>query len=371
MLKRTYRTNNMPDSPINNLNPDSSASKSLTIIAGPCAAETREQVIDTALAISKLNMASVFRCGVWKPRSRPGSFEGAGEIALDWLKEVKVLTGLKTAVEVANTSHVEAALRAGVDILWIGARTTVNPFTVSELASSLHGVNVSVMVKNPVNPDIELWVGAIERFASAIKGEVSAIHRGFATYEKKLYKNAPIWDLPIELKRRIPSLPIICDPSHIAGDSKLVQEICQMALDIDMNGLMIECHLNPKAALSDAKQQLTPDELFTLLKSLNYKAESIDNPEYQKTLELYRARIDELDKQMLSALGERMEICRQIGKIKSRNNITILQLKRWQHTLEDRIKLGQSLKLDESFLKQLLQAVHIESIRIQEQEKKD
>ena len=334
------------------------------IIAGPCSAESEQQVLETAKAIKANNNSTIFRCGIWKPRTRPNSFEGIGNVGLDWLIRVKKETGMLVATEVATASHVEAAIEMGIDLLWIGARTTTNPFSVSEIAEALKGINIPVLVKNPVNPDLQLWIGALERVANAGITRVGAIHRGFNTYGKKQYKNAPLWEIPIELKRSFPSLPIIIDPSHLGGSRDLLLEISQKALDLNMDGLMIETHNNPNAALSDAAQQITPNELSVLISKLKLRTESTENAGNE--LEEYRNIIDDLDDQIINILQKRMQVCEQIGEYKFKNNITILQLKRWNKIFENRINKGISLGLDPIFLQKLMELVHKESIQVQE-----
>ena len=329
------------------------------LIAGPCSAETEQQVLETAKQISKIKEVKVFRAGIWKPRTRPGSFEGIGEIGLDWLKKVKQETGLRTAIEVATPEHIELALKNDVDILWIGARTVSNPFSVQQLADTLKGVDIPVMIKNSLNPDIELWQGAIERIYACGIRKIAAIHRGFYPFEKTKLRNIPKWEIPIELKTRFNNLPIIGDPSHIAGDTELINEIAQKALNINYDGLMIETHINPKEALSDAKQQLTPKELARLFKNLEFRT-SLDATE--QTLALLRENIDSIDKQMIELLAKRMETVKNIGEFKKEKNIAIFQLRRWQEIIESRKEFGKEMGLSEDFIKKILQLVHKESI---------
>ncbi|MFH1320384.1 MAG: chorismate mutase [Bacteroidota bacterium] len=335
------------------------------IIAGPCSAETEEQLLMTASGIAKLDKVSIFRAGVWKPRTRPDYFEGVGSIALEWLKTVKQETGLLTAIEVANTEHLEQALKNEVDILWIGARTTVNPFYVQEIADALKGVDIPVMVKNPINPDLSLWAGALERFNHAGITKLIAIHRGFSSFEKTPYRYAPMWEIPIELKILCPDLLVICDPSHISGDARLLQRIAQKALDLDMAGLMIETHINPKAALSDAQQQITPTQLDELLSNLVYRKASSENIIFENRLEELREIIDKVDEDLLHALSKRMEVVREIGEFKRDNNITILQIKRWKKILRTRPDFGKALGLTEEFTKKLYKLIHKASIQKQ------
>jgi chorismate mutase len=335
------------------------------IIAGPCGAENEKQVLETAEGISKLGRANIFRAGIWKPRTRPGTFEGAGIPGLSWLQEVKNRTGLLTTVEVASTEHVEAALKNKVDILWIGARTTVNPFMVQEIAEALTGIDIPVMVKNPVTPDLLLWIGALERINKAGIKKLVAIHRGFHTYEKSNYRNAPKWELPIELKRMFPNLPVICDISHISGRPDLLRIVAQKALDLDFAGLMIETHINPKEALSDAEQQITPETLSELLNSLVIRKSTSTNKDFISRLEQLRSVIDELDEEIIHSIAKRMEISEKIGECKRDNNVAILQVSRWEEVISRLIRLGEKKGLSKEFMKQLLQLVHIESIRKQ------
>jgi chorismate mutase len=335
------------------------------IIAGPCSAENRQQVIDTAVELAKLNRVHVLRAGVWKPRSRPGSFQGAGNVALEWLEEAKSQTGLLLAVEVATPQHVEVALKHNIDVLWVGARTSSNPFSVDELAHSLAGVDVPILVKNPVNPDIELWLGIIERFLQVGISKLGAIHRGFSPFQQSAYRNLPKWEVPIDLKSHMPSLPIICDPSHIAGRPELIKGIAQKALDLSMDGLMIESHINPGVALSDAKQQLTPTELSILINSLIFRKLSSTNAEFIDILESLREKIDSIDQQLLELLWQRMELVKRIGEYKKDNNVAIMQLRRWEEMINSRVDFGKSLGLDQEYVKNLLRLVHKESIRKQ------
>jgi len=335
------------------------------IIAGPCSAESEEQVLKTAKQIADLGKVSVYRSGVWKPRTRPGNFEGIGEDALQWLKSVKSETGLLIAVEVANADHVTKAINADVDILWIGARTTSNPFSVQELADCLKGYDKPIMVKNPINPDVQLWVGALERFYKAGVTKLAAIHRGFYPFEATTLRNIPKWEIPIELKSMCHDLPIICDPSHIAGNTEYIPEIAQKAMDLNMAGLMIETHYDPSIALSDMLQQLTPNELGELLNDLVFRSSSSTNDGFESVLETLREQIDSIDTQMLELLSQRMNVVKDIGNYKSKNEVTILQLRRWEKIISTRVKLGKKLGLTEEFVKKLLQLVHKESIQRQ------
>ncbi len=335
------------------------------IISGPCSAETEEQMVATAKQIAATGKVHALRAGIWKPRTRPGQYEGSGQEGLKWLIQAKKETGLPVTTEVANASHVDACLKAGVDILWIGARTTVNPFSVQDIADALKGVDVPVMVKNPVNPDIELWIGALERLNKAGITKLAAIHRGFSSSEKGPFRNAPMWDMPIELKTRIPDLDIICDPSHIAGNRDLIGLICQKALDLDMVGLMVESHINPDAAWSDAKQQVTPAALGKIIDSLIVRTVSSDNKSFKDTLSILREQIDVLDDEIMQKLSARMKISDKIGQYKKENNVTILQVTRWEEIIQTRISLGKAMGLNEEFTNDLLKLIHNESIQVQ------
>jgi chorismate mutase len=331
------------------------------VISGPCSVESEKQLITTAAELVKTEQVQIFRAGVWKPRTRPNSFEGRGLDALHWLNTVKLETGLLTMVEVASPKHVEMCLRHNVDILWVGARTTSNPFSVQELASALQGMNVPVMVKNPINPDINLWIGALERIHKAGISKLAAIHRGFYPFEKTLLRNIPKWEIPIELKSRFHNLPIICDPSHIAGSRKYIHEMAQKAMDLNMDGLMIESHFNPEEALSDAEQQLTPEDLNQLLRSLVCRYHVVGDDEVDQ-LEKYRSQIDSVDSQLIELLAQRMNIVEEIGEYKKEKNMTILQLQRWEKVRERGIDLAKSLGLSEKFTTQLLRMIHKEAI---------
>lgn len=329
------------------------------VIAGPCSAESEQQMIDTARQLSGLGI-KIFRAGIWKPRTRPGSFEGYGSMALPWMKSVKEETGMLTATEVANVKHVYEALKAGIDILWIGARTSANPFAVQEIADALRGVDVPVLVKNPVNPDLELWIGALERFYHAGVTRLAAGHRGFSTYEKSVYRNDPNWQIPIELRRRLPNMPLICDPSHICGSRERLLEISQKSMDLNFDGLIIESHCNPEVAMSDAKQQLTPFNLGELLKSLVLRKAESENGSV--TLEELRAEIDKLDDTILDILEKRMKVVDKIGKFKKDNNMAILQTKRWDQIITKRVDMGLKKGLSSEFVETLYKAIHEESI---------
>ncbi len=335
------------------------------IISGPCSAETEEQMVATAKQIAATGKVHAIRAGIWKPRTRPGQYEGAGEEGLKWLISAKQETGLPVTTEVANAAHVEACLKAGVDILWIGARTTVNPFSVQEVADALKGVDIPVMVKNPINPDVELWLGAFERLNKAGITKMAAIHRGFSSFEKGPFRNAPMWDLAIDLKTRVPELDMICDPSHIAGNRDLISFVSQKALDLDMAGLMIESHINPDAAWSDAKQQVTPAVLAKIISELVVRTASTDNKIFKDTLSILREQIDQLDDEIMSKLAARMKISEKIGQYKKENNVTILQVNRWEEIVHTRIALCRAMGLNEEFTNDLLKLIHHESIQVQ------
>lgn len=339
--------------------------KSPIIISGPCSVESEEQVLQTITAIAKPGKVSILRGGIWKPRTRPNSFEGVGVEGLKWLKQAGNEVGLPVTTEVANAEHVEACLKNNIDILWIGARTTVNPFSVQEIADALRGVDIPVFVKNPITPDINLWVGALERINAVGIDKLAAIHRGFSSFDKSLYRNAPMWEIPIELKLMCPELPLFCDPSHIAGDKELIPHVAQKALDLDMEGLMIESHINPTEAKSDAKQQLTPNELENLLTQLIIRERDAGSEDFINKLEQLRSVIDELDSELINKFASRMNIIEKIGAYKSQNNVTILQLERWEKILANRSFLAEKVGLSDSFIKKMLELVHQESIRIQ------
>lgn len=334
------------------------------VIAGPCSAETETQVLQTARELRKIPAVKVFRAGIWKPRTRPGGFDGVGVEGLRWLKQVKAETGLLTTTEVANAGHVYEALKYGIDILWVGARTTVNPFSVQEIADALRGADVPVLVKNPINPDVQLWLGALERLSHAGITRLGAVHRGFSTFEKTHFRNAPKWDIVIELKRLVPEIPILCDPSHIAGNRDLIPALCQKAVDMAMAGFMIESHISPDAALSDAAQQLQPAALGDILGSLEYRRPQGDG-EPEEFLKTLRAEIDLTDAAILEAISRRSEISEKIGLFKKSHNMTILQVGRWQQLLEDRLARAGKLGLEEEFVKALFQIIHDRSIRMQ------
>ncbi len=334
------------------------------VLAGPCSAETEEQVMETARQLKEIGIM-IFRAGIWKPRTRPNAFEGIGRKGLQWLKSVKDELGMLTATEVANVKHVYDALKAGIDILWIGARTSANPFAVQEIADALKDVDIPVMVKNPVNPDPELWIGALERLNNAGITRLAAIHRGFSMYSKSLYRNHPQWQIPIELKRRIPELPVITDPSHICGNRDLLFEISQKAMDLNFEGLIIETHVDPDKAWSDAQQQITPKVLDELLKNLVMRKADVENTILLTTLEDLRHEIDKYDDKLMSILECRMAISRKIGGYKKKNNITILQTSRWDEILHHRIEDGTKKGLSEEFIIKVFRAIHEESINHQ------
>jgi len=336
------------------------------VIAGPCSAETEAQMLDAAFQL-KNSKTSIFRAGIWKPRTRPGNFEGVGAIGLKWLQTVKQETGLQTATEVANANHVELALEHDVDVLWIGARTTVNPFMVQELANALAGVDKPVLVKNPVNPDLALWLGAVERLYKSNIRKLGVIHRGFSTYEKSKYRNKPEWQIPIELQNQFPDLPLFVDPSHIGGRRDLILELCQKALDLNYNGMMIETHPTPEKAWSDAEQQVTPDRLKEILKSLVVRDPQIEGVKYINELEKLRTKIDSFDDTLLRVLGERMTIVEDIGRLKKSQNVAVLQNARWHEILKKMVDMGEKENLSAEFVTKIFQAIHQESINHQEQ----
>lgn len=337
------------------------------IISGPCSAESRQQVISTAVELAKLGRVDLFRAGIWKPRSRPNTFQGAGQKALKWLEEAKEASGLPVIIEVATPQHIEAALKHNVDMFWVGARTSSNPFSIDALASAMAGVDKPVLIKNPLYPDIEMWIGTIERFLKAGVQKIGAIHRGFAPFQKGIYRNVPKWEVPIDLKTRMPNLPIICDPSHISGNTELLPDIAQRALNLSMDGLMIETHINPKEALSDAFQQITPSALGELLSTLSYRSVQTSATSPYDMLESLREQIDSIDIQLLELLAQRMEIIEKIGLHKLDHNVAIIQLRRWESMLNKRVEIGKQIGLDEEYIKDLLRLVHKESIRKQAQ----
>ncbi|MGY6562378.1 MAG: chorismate mutase [Luteibaculaceae bacterium] len=334
-------------------------------IAGPCSVESPEQVLKTAQVLAKNPRVKAIRGGIWKPRTRPNSFEGVGSIGLPWLKEAADEVGLPAITEVANAQHVEMALKAGIHMFWIGARTTVNPFSVQEIADALKGTNIPVFVKNPITPDVQLWVGALERILASGVEFVAAIHRGFNTYNKKVYRNEPMWELPIELKTYFPSLKIICDPSHIGGERSLIELISQRALDLNFDGLMVETHPNPESAWSDKQQQITPKEFNELSERLTLRTEGTFNAAFTSKLEELRNAIDLLDDSVVEKLFERNALVEQIGLYKKENQVTILQLERWKQILTRQLNNAEKNNLNPAFIKQLFTVIHDESIRIQ------
>ncbi len=335
------------------------------LISGPCSAETEEQVLETAKQLAATGKVNVLRAGIWKPRTKPGMFEGIGAKGLLWMQKAKQQTSLPIAVEVATAKQVQDALTFGVDILWIGARTTVNPFSVQEIADSLRGVDVPVLVKNPINPDLELWSGGVERIARAGIKKLGLIHRGFSSYGNTQYRNAPMWHLAIEMKLKFPELLMINDPSHICGNRTMLMEVAQKAIDLDFDGLMIESHIDPDNAWSDAKQQVTPTRFKEMMDEIIWRKEDVDNTEYHKALEKLRQQINHLDDELLQVLSQRMRIADQIGQYKRDNNITILQPGRWHEIIDKTIQRGEKLGLSRDFLNKYLEAVHLESIHHQ------
>jgi chorismate mutase len=334
------------------------------VIAGPCSAESEEQVLRTAMELSKNPAVRVLRAGIWKPRTRPDSFEGMGEAALPWLVNAGKQSSLPTTTEVANAKHVEACLNAGVDVLWIGARTTVNPFAVQEIADALAGVQIPVMIKNPVNPDLGLWIGAFERLSKVGLTDLTAIHRGFSIYKHPKYRNVPNWEIPIALKGELPHVPLLCDPSHITGNRNLLLEVSQKSLDLDFDGLMVETHPDPDNAWSDREQQLTPDNFALLLSSLIRRTPVLD-PTVQELIADIRNKVHTIDDRIFELLGERMRLSEEVGKIKHQNNITILQQGHWSKLINERLSESESYNLSAHFVRQLMDAVHQESIRHQ------
>ena len=334
------------------------------VLSGPCSAETEEQVLETARQLKEQGV-HIFRAGIWKPRTRPNSFEGVGKEGLPWLKKVKEQVGMYTATEVANVNHVFEALKFGVDILWIGARTTANPFAVQEIADALNGVEIPVLVKNPINPDVELWIGAFERLNQAGIKKLAAIHRGFSTYGKTFYRNDPHWQIPIEMKRRIPNLPMITDPSHICGNRDMLFEVSQEAMDLNFDGLIIESHICPDKALSDAAQQITPEAVRKLIDKLVLRKADIGNTIIAHNLEDLREQIDKFDDKLLEVLEKRMKVADKIGLYKKKNSITILQSSRWDQLLNKRIEDGDKKGLSEDFVVKVFRAIHQESINHQ------
>ena len=339
--------------------------KTPLIISGPCSAETEEQVMITARGLANTGKVDIMRAGIWKPRTRPGSFEGIGTKGLPWLQQAKKETGIPLAVEVATAKQVEDALHFDVDVLWVGARTTVNPFSVQEIADALRGVKVPVLIKNPLNPDLELWVGGMERIAKAGIEDLGLIHRGFSSYGNTDFRNAPMWHLAIEMKRRFPNVPMINDPSHICGRRDILQSVAQQAIDLDFDGLIIESHVDPDNAWSDAKQQITPEVLKQMLENIRWRKENVQNEDFLSALEKLRQQINQLDDELLQVLSTRMKVAQKIGEYKKNNNITILQTNRWNEILDRAIAKGNNLGLSDEFVTKYMDAVHMESINQQ------
>lgn len=336
------------------------------IIAGPCSAETEDQVLQLARGVAASDVR-IFRAGIWKPRTRPGGFEGVGAIGLNWLVKAKAETGLMMAVEVANAAHVKLALDHDIDVMWIGARTTVNPFLVQEIADALHGTDKIVLVKNPVNPDLALWMGGIERIYKAGIRKLGAIHRGFSTYDKTRYRNNPEWQIAIELQNLLPDLPLICDPSHITGRRDMIAEVSQQALNLSYDGLMIETHIDPDNAWSDAAQQVTPERLLEILRNLKVRRAIDTSDDFVRELTKLRTQIDEYDARIMEALGRRMMIADKIGALKKERNVAVLQPKRWREVLDRMTSEGSRLNLSNEFIQKLFHAIHQESITHQQE----
>lgn len=330
------------------------------LIAGPCSAESEEQVLSTAHQL-KSHGINIFRAGVWKPRTKPGCFEGHGVKALPWLQAVKAETGMKVATEVATPEHVEAALKAGIDIFWIGARTSTNPFAVQAIADALKGIDIPVLIKNPINPDLELWIGAIERINRAGIQRLGAIHRGFSSYDHKIYRYQPMWQIPIELRRRIPEIPVLCDPSHMGGKREFIAPLCQQAMDLGMDGLIVESHCKPDEAWSDASQQVTPDTLADIIQSLviRHETESTEN------IAILRRQIDDIDNQIIDIIAKRMRVCREIGQYKKDHDMTIVHAQRYSEIIEKREQQGDMLGVDKDFISNIFGLLHQESVRQQ------
>lgn len=338
----------------------SNANSRPLLIAGPCSAESEEQVLSTARQL-KSHGINIFRAGVWKPRTKPGCFEGHGVKALPWLQAVKAETGMKVATEVATPEHVEAALKAGIDIFWIGARTSTNPFAVQAIADALKGIDIPVLIKNPINPDLELWIGAIERINRAGIQRLCAIHRGFSSYDHKIYRYQPMWQIPIELRRRIPEIPVLCDPSHMGGKREFIAPLCQQAMDLGMDGLIVESHCKPDEAWSDASQQVTPDTLADIIQSLviRHETESTEN------IAILRRQIDDIDNQIIDIIAKRMRVCREIGQYKKDHDMTIVHAQRYSEIIEKREQQGDMLGVDKDFISNIFGLLHQESVRQQ------
>ena len=335
------------------------------LIAGPCSAESREQVLEAASAVKAVG-ADMFRAGVWKPRTHPGCFEGVGEKALEWLAEVQRQFGLEAVTEVANAGHVEQCLKVGIRSVWLGARTTINPFMVQEIASALAGSGAKVLLKNPVAPDTGLWIGSAERMRAVGINDIMLIHRGFVAREKGKYRNDPMWQVLLEIRHELPDVPIVCDPSHIAGDSALVPEIAQMAMDLGLDGLMIECHPHPEAALSDSAQQLSPSQLSGLLSSLIVRSSNSADEKFRTAISALRAQIDAVDAEIIDALTRRVEISRQMGRLKKENSITIVQSERWDVVLGDVLSRAAASGLDKKLVEDIFALIHADSVKQQQ-----
>jgi len=335
------------------------------VIAGPCSAESEEQVIETAKALKKIHHVQMFRAGIWKPRTRPNAFEGMGVEALPWLKRVKAETGLPTAVEVATPQHIEQCQKYGVDAIWIGARTTASPFAIQELANALRGSEQLIMLKNPINAELSLWIGALERFYGQNIKNLVAIHRGFSGQENNIFRNLPVWEVPLSLKRHFPELPIICDPSHISGKRDLIARVCQMSMDMDFDGLIIEVHPNPDKALSDSSQQITPEQLNEVLSNLHIKKETSVVMSYEEALEKERAKIDRIDSELIELLMARMSVVKNIGKIKAQHQVTALQVNRMDKLMKDRCDYAKKIGLSPDYIEKIFHQIHDESVRIQ------
>lgn len=335
------------------------------VIAGPCSAETQDQLYTTCKAIQDTHHVDILRAGIWKPRTRPNSFEGVGEIGLQWFKEIKKDLKMPITTEVANAQHVELALKYDVDVLWIGARSTVNPFTVQEIADALRGVDIPVIVKNPINPDLALWMGSIERLYNVGLTRLAALHRGFSTFEKTAYRNLPMWQLPIELKSKMPNLPIFCDPSHIGGKRDMIFKLSQKALDLNYDGLMIETHIKPDEAWSDAEQQVTPMRLDEILGELKIKRTFTEDQEFNVKIDELRGRLDMIDREIVEHLAARMEVVKKLGDYKKENSVTVFQIDRWIQVFQTRAEWADKMNLDRNFIGQIYKLIHDESIRVQ------
>ena len=335
------------------------------VVAGPCSAESREQVLHTAQSLAEGGRVQFFRAGLWKPRTRPNSFEGLGEQALPWLMEAEATTGLKAITEVATPEHVEKVLDAGMSAVWIGARTTVSPFAVQAIAEALKGTDLLVMVKNPMHADLKLWIGALERVASCTRGQVCGLHRGFSSYGSSEFRNAPMWEIPIALRSEMPEVPLFCDPSHISGKAEHLQDVAQRAMNLGMEGLMIESHPAPATALSDAEQQITPTSLDQLLAQLDVPVQHVVNDDAQESLDALRLQIDSVDEQLLHMLDKRMTLAREIGALKHRNKWSLLSVARWRDIVKSRLDWASQMGLNHDFLSKILASVHEESIRVQ------